>query len=32
MKDYLWNLDALYTGYDDPNFIKDFDLMKIYMK
>ena len=28
MKDYLWNLDALYTGYDDPNFIKDFDLMK----
>ena len=28
MKDYLWNLDALYKGYDDPNFIKDFDLMK----
>lgn len=28
MKDYLWNLDALYKGYDDPNFIKDFNLMK----
>lgn len=27
MNDYLWNLDALYKGYDDPNFLNDVNTL-----
>lgn len=28
MNHYLWNLDALYQGFDDPQFLKDIDNLK----
>lgn len=28
MKTYEWNLDALYKGYDDPDFLEDMEVLK----